>query len=178
MNGVPGGGISMRKIFCILAILLLFVPVAALAQRHEAPTSKPADPGTLPDSVLYIVSDITDYLAIAYATHNYDGIEEYMLIKEQQLLQAIGATDKNDVKVMAHVDLDEQTAGAKVMIRPDCLDKKLEASVNIHLNDEGQRQIDIKIKGGLTEMQKAYVESLVEKIKYQMPGTVVKVKYL
>lgn len=168
----------MRKVFCILAILLLFVPAAALAQRTEATTSGPADTAALPDSVLYIVSDVTDRLALAYATHNYDGLDEYMLIKEQELLQAIGATDKNDVKVRAHVNLEEQTAGAKVMIRPDCLDKKLEASVNIHLNDEGQRQVDVKIKGDLTETQQACVQALVEKIRYQMPGTVIKVKYL
>lgn len=178
MNGVPGGGISMRKIFCILAILLLFVPAAALAQGTEAATSEPSDPGTLPDSVLYIVNDVTDHLALAYATQNYDGIDDYIAIKQLLLLQAIGATDKNAVKAMVHVDLEMRTALAKVMIRPDCLDKKLEADVKIHLNDDGQRQIDVKIKGGLTEMQKAYVESLVEKIKYQMPGTVVKVKYL
>ncbi|OPY25331.1 MAG: hypothetical protein A4E28_03193 [Methanocella sp. PtaU1.Bin125] len=172
------GGISMRKIFCILAILLLFVPAAALAQRTEATTSEQADTGALPDSVLYIVSEVTDRLALAYATHDYDGIEGYMLIKEQELLQTIGATDRNDVKVRAHVNLEEQTAGARVMIRPDCLDRKLMASVNIHLNDEGQRQIDMKIRGDLTETQQAYVQALVEKIKYQMPGTVIKVKYL
>ncbi len=115
---------------------------------------------------------------MAYATHNYDGLDDYMMIQEQQLLQAIGATDKNDVKAMVHVDLVEQTAGAKVMIRPDCLDKKLEADVNIHQNDEGQYQIDIKIKGDLTEQQKGFVQALVEKIQYQMPGIVVNVKYL
>jgi hypothetical protein len=127
---------------------------------------------------MYIVSDVTDHLALAYATHNYDGIDDYMMTQEQLLLQAIGATDKNDVKAMAHVDLVEQTAGAKVMIRPDCLDKKLEVDVNIHLNDEGQHQIDVRIKGDLTEQQKAYTQALVQKIQYQMPGVLVNVKYL
>jgi hypothetical protein len=168
----------MRKIFCILAILMLFVPAVALAQGTEAETSELPDPGVLPDSVMYIVSDVTDHLALAYATHNYDGIDDYMLIQEQLLLQAIGATDKNDVKAMAHVDLVNQTAGAKVMIRPDCLDKKLEVDVNIHLNDEGQHQIDVRIKGDLTEQQKAYTQALVQKIQYQMPGVLVNVKYL
>jgi hypothetical protein len=168
----------MRKIFCILAILMLFVPAAALAQRTEAVTSESADPGALPDSVLYIVSDVTDHLALAYATHNYEGLDDYMAVQEQQLLQAIGATDKNDVKAMAHVDLEEQTALAKVMIRPDCLDKKLEVDVNIHLNDEGQHQIDVRIKGDLTEQQEACIQALVQKIQYQMPGILVKVKYL
>jgi len=176
--GYKGGGIFMRKIFCILAILLLFVPAVTLAQSTEAATSEPADPGALPDSVMYILSDVSDHLALAYATQNYDGIDDYMAIKQLMLLQAIGATDKNAVKAMVHVDLEMRTALAKVMIRPDCLDKKLEADVKIHLNDDGQRQIDVKIKGDLTEMQKSYVESLVEKIKYQMPGTVIQVKYL
>ena len=168
----------MRKIFCILAILMLFVPAAALAQSTEAATSEPTDSGTIPDSVLYVLGDVTDHMAMACATHNYEGLDDYMMITEQQLLQAIGATDKNDVKAMVHVDLEEQTALAKVMIRPDCLDKKLKADVKVMQNDEGLYQVDIKIKGDLTELQKASVQSLVEKIKYQMPGIVVNVKYL
>ncbi|MGA9139178.1 MAG: hypothetical protein WBZ29_03080 [Methanocella sp.] len=159
-------------------MLMLLVPTTALAQSTEVTTAEPADSGTLPDSVMYIVSDVTDHLALAYATHNYDGLDDYMLAQEQLLLQAIGATDKNDVKAMAHVDLIEQSAGAKVMIRSDYLDKKLEVDVNIHLNDEGQRQIDIKIKGDLTEQQKAYTQALIQKIQYQMPGIIIKVKYL
>lgn len=157
---------------------MLFVPAVALAQSTDAKTAKPADQGALPDSVLYVLSNVTDHLSVAYATHNYTGLDDYMMMQEQQLLQVIGATDKNDVKVMAHADLEEQTAMAKVMIRSDYMDKKLEADVKIGMNDDGQRQIDVKIKGSLTEMQKAYVQLLVQKIKYQMPGIVVNVKYL
>ena len=168
----------MRKILCILAILTLFVPAVSLAQSTDAAPAATADPGAIPDSALYIIGDVTDHLALAYATHNYDGLDDYMVNAEQQLLLAIGATDKNDVKAMAHIDLVNQTAGAKLMIRPDCLDKKLEAQVNLHLNDEGQRVLDVKIKGDLTEQQKAYAQALIQKIQYQVPGIVINAKYL
>jgi hypothetical protein len=168
----------MRKILCILAILALFVPAVSLAQSTDAASAAEADSATIPDSVLYIIGDVTDHLTLAYVTHNYEGVDDYMMTAGQQLLQAIGATDKNDVKVMAHIDLEEQAAGAKVMIRPDCLDKKLEADVKICLNDEGQQQIDVKIKGDLTEQQKAYTDALIQKIAYQVPGIVINVKYL
>ncbi len=70
----------MRKIFCILAILMLFVPAAALAQSTEAKTSEPADPGPFRTVSCTYVSDVTDHLALAYATHNYDGLDDYMMI--------------------------------------------------------------------------------------------------
>jgi hypothetical protein len=158
--------------------MALFIPATALAETADVAPAAPADSGTIPDSAMYILSDVTDHLALAYATHNYAGLDDYMLLQEQQLLQAIGATDKNDVKVMAHVDLVNQTAGAKIMLRPDCLDKKLEFQANLHLNDEGQHVLDIKIKGDLTAQQQAYAQALFQKIKAQVPGILINVKYL
>jgi hypothetical protein len=168
----------MRKILCILAILALFVPAFSLAESTDVAPATAADPGAIPDSALYIIGDATDHLALAYATHNFNGVDAYMTTAGLRLLYAIGATDKNDVKVMAHFDIEERTAGAKVMIRPDCLDKKLEADVKAHVNDEGQPMIDVKIKGDLTEQQQAYVQALVQKVENQVPGIVIKVKYL
>lgn len=178
----------MKKILCItaiLAILALLVPAASLISMAEsegtAPVAAPAAPAetmAIPDSALLIVGEVADYLALAYATHNYDGLDDYLLQKEQQLLAAIGATDKNDVKCMAHFDVANQTAYGKVMIRPDCLDKKLEVQSNFHLNDEGQRVLDVKIKGDLTVQQKAYAQLWVMKIKAQVPGILINVKYL
>ena len=168
----------MRKILCILVILALFVPAVSLAESTDAAPAAAADPGAIPDSALVIIGDVTDHLALAYATHNYVGLDDYMMNAEQQLLLAIGATGKNDVKVMAHVDLEAQTAGGKIMLRPDCLDKKLELQVNLHLNDEGQHVLDVKIKGDLTAQQQAYAQALFLKIQYHVPGVLINVKYL
>lgn len=168
----------MKKILCILAILTLLVPAVSLAKSTGTAPAAPADSGAIPDSVKHILSDVRDRLALAYATHNYEGLDEYMLMKEQQLLQELGLTGKNDVKVKAHVDLVDKTVRAKVTIRPDCLDKKLEAMANLHLNDEGQCVLDVKIKGDLTGLQKAYAQALILDLQDQVPGIVINIKYL
>jgi hypothetical protein len=38
--------------------------------------------------------------------------------------------------------------------------------------------LDVKIMGDITEQQQAYVQTLVQKIQYQVPGILINVKYL
>ncbi len=185
----------MKKILCVtamLAILVLCTSGLSLAKRSgpneggyaiiSVPATLPAQippppPGTLPGGVMVILGDVVDHLQAAYATHNYDGLDLYMTNAEVQLAQAIGATDKNDVKAWAHFDPVEQVLQAKVMIRADALsDKKLEADMHVQKNEAGLVQVDIKVKGDITEQQKAYAQLLMQ--LYQKPGVVINLRYL
>jgi hypothetical protein len=186
----------MRKKLYILAILTLsvailtlMVPAASLACSAKKPVEPPVvSPGvpvvpiTIPDSSLTFLDAALNDLAAAVATHDDAAIAQYFAAAEQKLGQALPDTDNLKVKVNANLDARKLTV--KVLATQDvptrCHHAKaielLKVVVKVRQTDDGVYHLGIRIKGDLTDQQKAYLTALVEKHQGQVPGVVIDLK--
>jgi hypothetical protein len=182
----------MRKLLYILAIMLLFVPAVSLAQSTNAtptvlptvlptvppalPPTLPVVPGTVPDSGLYLLDAAMNDLALAVNSHNSSEINQYVAIAQQKLAAATAGRDDLQASLKASVKDDKLKATLKIKAEYPA-NETLKISAKVKQNKHGLYNIDIRIKGDVTDQQKACLQALVEKAKLQMPGVNINLKF-
>jgi hypothetical protein len=178
----------MRKILCILAILLLLVPATALAQGNKNAKAIPTVPVTVPDASLGLLDAAMSDLALAIASGDEAAIDRYLLLAEEKLTRAIG--ENGDVKLKVKADVEGRRLVVQFKYRPDlkpdgvklcCGHDKAYATLKVTLKvkqaRDGHYKVNLRIKGDLTEQQKAYITALVAKYQGQAPGLEISLKF-
>ncbi|HUL62203.1 MAG TPA: hypothetical protein VLT35_04000 [Methanocella sp.] len=176
----------MRKKLNILAILVLSVavlaliaPAASVACSPKKPTVTPV-PITIPDGSFAFLDNTLNGLAAAIAAHDDAAIARILTTAEQQVHQAIPDTDNLKVKVKANTDakkLTVQVLATQASGTGHCSHAKtielLKVVVKVRQTDDGVTHIGVRIKGGLTDQQKASLTALVQAHQGQLPPNVV-----
>ena len=161
------------KLHTIFIISLLLFSAPALAQED-------ADAGVTPDSILWGIDVALEKIGLALTFDNKARAEKGLNIAEERLQEIkVMATEKK-IKAMAKaesehgkiitkikediekVEVDDPTEEVKTVI-------KLEQKIGSHeANMEEVRQnIDIKIRGELTEEQQALIDTLLSNLENQ-----------
>jgi hypothetical protein len=114
-------------------------------------------------------------LALAVNSHDASETNQYVAIAQQKLAVATAGRDDLTASLKACVKNDKLKATLIIKVEYPA-GNELKITAKVKQNKHGLYNIDLRIKGDVTDQQKALLQALVEKAELQMPGVNINLK--
>lgn len=155
---------------------MLITAVTQAQSSVSGYTTELIGPGTTPDNFLYFLDVAMDNLALAATFNTDDRVNKSLEIAEERLAEAKAMAEKGDYEAMQKAEeehikvmsqLKGEVSGLQDVDPEKALEEKLKADVKLKQYGDKLDEIDVTMKGNLTEEQKAYFVAMLQDFKNQ-----------